>query len=316
MGQLEGALKVFAGTSNPALAERIAGHLGIPLGAALVDAFPDGETRVRIEENVRGTDVYVVQSTCAPVNQNLMQLLVMIDAMRRASAERVTAVIPYFGYARQEKKSSGREPITGKLVANLLQAAGTARVVTLDLHAPAVEGFFDVPVDHLRAAPLLAEALRKMDLQDPVVVSPDAGGVARAYEFSGRLGNASLAIVFKDRTAPDSVLPLRIVGDVDGRQAILVDDLISTGGTMVTASDALLAQGASATHACVTHAVLAQQAVDTLLQSSIESVFITDTVPLPDHPDNDALHVVDTSQLFAEAVRRIHDNESVSALFV
>ena len=173
-----------------------------------------------------------------------------------------------------------------------------------------------MPVDHLRAAPLLAEALRKMDLQDPVVVSPDAGGVARAYEFSGRLGNASLAIVFKDRTAPDSVLPLRIVGDVDGRQAILVDDLISTGGTMVTASDALLAQGASATHACVTHAVLAEQAVDTLLQSSIESVFITDTVPLLGHPDNDALHVVDTSKLFAEAVRRIHNNESVSALFV
>lgn len=195
-----------------------------------MDAFPDGETRVRIEENVRGTDVYVVQSTCAPVNQNLMQLLIMIDAMRRAPAERVTAVIPYFGYARQEKKSSGHEPITGKLVANLLQAAGTARVVTLDLHAPAVERFFDVPVDHLRAAPLLAEALRKMDPHYPVVVSPDTGGVARAYEFSGRLGNDSLAIVFKDRTAPDSVLPLRIVGDVDGRQAILVDDLISTGG--------------------------------------------------------------------------------------
>ena len=282
----------------------------------LVDAFPDGETRVRIEENVRGTDVYVVQSTCAPVNQNLMQLLIMIDAMRRASAERVTAVIPYFGYARQEKKSSGREPITGKLVANLLQAAGTARVVTLDLHAPAVEGFFDVPVDHLRAAPLLAEALRKMDLQDPVVVSPDAGGVARAYEFSGRLGNASLAIVFKDRTAPDSVLPLQIVGDVAGRQAILVDDLISTGATMVEASDALLAQGASATHACVTHAVLAEQAIEALLQSSLTSVFITDTVPLPEDSNNRALHVVDTSKLFAEAVRRIHNNESVSALFV
>jgi ribose-phosphate pyrophosphokinase len=316
VGQLESTLKVFAGTSNPALAERIAGHLGIPLGAALVDAFPDGETRVRIEENVRGTDVYVVQSTCAPVNQNLMQLLIMVDAMRRASAERVTAVIPYFGYARQEKKSSGREPITGKLVANLLQAAGTARVVTLDLHAPAVEGFFDVPVDHLRAAPLLADALRKMDLQDPVVVSPDVGGVARAYEFSGRLGNASLAIVFKDRTAPGSVRPLQIVGDVVGRQAILVDDLISTAGTMVSASDALLAQGTNATHACVTHAVLATQAVDTLVQSSIESVFVTDTVPLPERQDHDAFHVVDTSKLFAEAVRRIHNNESVSALFV
>ena len=316
MGQLEGTLKVFAGTSNPALAKRIAAHLGIPLGSALVDAFPDGETRVRIEENVRGADVYVVQSTCAPVDHNLMQLLIMIDAMRRASAERVTAVIPYFGYARQEKKSSGREPITGKLVANLLQAAGTARVVTLDLHAPAVEGFFDVPVDHLRAAPLLAEALRKMDLQDPVVVSPDAGGVARAYEFSGRLDSASLAIVFKHRTAPDSVRPLQVVGDVAGRQAILVDDLISTGATMVEASDALLAQGASATHACVTHAVLAEQAIERLLQSSLESVFITDTVPLPEHSSNHALHVVDTSKLFAEAVRRIHNNESVSALFV
>ncbi len=289
--------------------------MGLPLGAATIDRFPDGEGRVQIEENVRGTDVFVVQSTCAPVDENLMQLLIMIDALHRASAGRVTALIPYFGYGRQEKKTRGREPITAKLVANLLEAAGVARVLTMDLHAPAIQGFFDIPVDHLEAVPLLVGAIRAIAPDHPVVVSPDSGGVARADAFRSRLDGASLAIVFKDRTSPDSIQHLEIVGEVEGRTAIIVDDLISTANTLVEASRALLERGAKSAYACAAHPVLAGDAVATLTSSPIEQVFVTDTIPLPDAARGSRVTAVDTSALFAEAVRRIHNDESVTALF-
>lgn len=312
---MDGELKIFAGSSNRRLAQRIAQTLGRPLGKAVVDYYPDGEAHIQIQENVRGTDAFVVQSTCAPVDRNLMQLLIMIDALRRASADRVTALIPYFGYARQEKKTSGREPITAKLVANILEAAGASRIVTLDLHAPAVQGFFDIPVDHLLAGPLLAHAIDRMGLQKPVIVSPDAGGVPRAHDFSQRIDGAPLAVVFKNRTAADQIEHLQIVGDVDGRDAIVVDDQISTGHTLVEASEALLKRGARSVYACAVHPVFAGDAIQMLQNSSITHLFVTDTIPIEDGLVNGKIQLVNTHDLFGEAVRRIHNDESVTALF-
>lgn len=306
---------MFAGSSNRALAEQIAARLDQPLGSVTLKQFPDGEARVQINENVRGTDVFVIQSTSAPVDEHLMQLLIMIDALRRASAGRITAVIPYFGYARQEKKSTGREPITAKLVANLLEAAGATRVMTLDLHAPAVQGFFDIPVDHLQASPLLAEALRRVASNDLVVVSPDAGGVARAYDFSQRLKDASLAVIFKDRMAPDEIQTLTVVGEVAGRTAVIMDDLISTGGTIAEGARSLLARGATAVYACATHGVFAGRALEMLERSGLQRVFVTDSVPLHCNPHTDTITQVATAQLFAEAVRRVHNDESITELF-
>ena len=312
---LDGELKVFAGSSNRALAEDIAVRLDQPLGSVTLEQFPDGEARVQINENVRGTDVFVIQSTSAPVDEHLMQLLIMIDALRRASAGRITAVIPYFGYARQEKKSTGREPITAKLVANLLEAAGASRVMTLDLHAPAVQGFFDIPVDHLQASPLLAEALRSVVSDDLVVVSPDAGGVARAYDFSQRLDEASLAVVFKDRMAPDEVQTLTVVGEVAGRTAVLVDDLISTGGTIAEGARSLLDRGANAVYTCAIHGVFANGALSMLDASVVKRVFVTDSIPLFNGAQTDKIAQVATAKLFAEAVRRVHNDESITAMF-
>ena len=312
---LDGELKVFAGSSNRALAEHIAARLDQPLGSVRLEQFPDGEARVQINENVRGTDVFVIQSTSAPVDEHLMQLLIMIDALRRASAGRITAVIPYFGYARQEKKSTGREPITAKLVANLLEAAGANRVMTLDLHAPAVQGFFDIPVDHLQASPLLADALRRVVTDDLVVVSPDAGGVARAYDFSKRLDDASLAVVFKDRMAPDEIQTLTVVGEVAGRTAVIVDDLISTGGTLAEGARALLDRGANAIYACAIHGVFANGALPMLEGSGLQRVFVTDSIPLRNGVHTGKIAQVATAQLFAEAVRRVHNDESITALF-
>ena len=312
---LDGELKVFAGSSNRALAEQIATRLDQPLGSVTLEQFPDGEARVQINENVRGADVFVIQSTSAPVDEHLMQLLIMIDALRRASAGRITAVIPYFGYARQEKKSTGREPITAKLVANLLEAAGASRVMTLDLHAPAVQGFFDIPVDHLQASPLLADALHRVVTDDLVVVSPDAGGVARAYDFSQRLENASLAVIFKDRMAPDEIQTLTVVGEVAGRTAVLVDDLISTGGTIAEGARSLLDRGANAVYVCAIHGVFAGRALDMLERSGLERVFVTDSIPLHRNSHLCTIARVATAQLFAEAVRRVHNDESITALF-
>lgn len=312
---MDGELKIFSGSSNRGLAARIATTLGRPLGEARVEHFPDGEADIQILENVRGTDVFVVQSTCAPVDRNLMQLLIMIDALRRASAGRVTALIPYFGYARQEKKSTGREPITAKLVANILEAAGVSRMVTLDLHAPAVQGFFDIPVDHLLAAPLLADAIDRMGLQNPVIVSPDAGGVTRAHDFSQRVAGAPLAVVFKNRTAADRIEHLQIVGEVEGRDTIVVDDQVSTGHTLVEASEALRERGARSVYGCAVHPVFASDALERIQDSAIERLFITDTIPIEDGLMNGKIQLVHTHELFGEAVRRIHNDESVTALF-
>ena len=312
---LDGELKVFAGSSNLALAEQIAARLDQPLGSVTLTQFPDGEARVQINENVRGADVFVIQSTSAPVDEHLMQLLIMIDALRRASAGRITAVIPYFGYARQEKKSTGREPITAKLVANLLEAAGANRVMTLDLHAPAVQGFFDIPVDHLQASPLLADALRRVVSDELVVVSPDAGGVARAYDFSQRMDDSSLAVVFKDRMAPDEIQTLTVVGEVTGRTAVIVDDLISTGGTIAEGARSLLERGANAVYACAIHGVFANGALPMLGASGLQRIFVTDSIPLHNGSQGCKIDQVATAQLFAEAVRRVHNDESITAMF-
>ena len=306
---------VFGGSSNQPLAREICRHLGVSLGHALVSTFKDEETRVRIEENVRGADVFVIQSTCSPVDHHIMELLLMIDALRRASADRVTAVIPYYGYAKQEKKTAGREPISAKLVANLIATAGADRVVAMDLHAPAIEGFFDIPVDHLRANPIIADAARRrLQGQDLAIVSPDSGGVARAYDFSLRVGG-HLAIIAKQRPRPDVAKALEMVGDVQDKTAVIVDDMISTGGTLIEAADLLLARGAREVIACATHGIFAAAAVDLIAESSIKEVITTNTIPLADGRRRDKIHQVSVAPLLAEAIRRIHRHESVSALF-
>ena len=311
---MDGRLQIFAGNGHRGLAEQIVHSLESPLGRAVVDTWRNGETRVKLEENVRGSDVFVIQSLAAPVNHHLMELLIMIDAIRRASAARVTAVIPYFGYARQEKKTSGREPISAKLVANLLVTAGVDRVLTLDLHAAAIEGFFDIPVDHMRATPLLANEFRRMGLDDLVAVSPDAGGVARAEEFRSRAG-AGLAIISKNRPGADLNEVIEMVGDVDGKTAVIIDDMISTAGTLVQAADLLKQRGASTVLACAIHGVFAGDAARIIRESSIEHVYVTDTLPLPPDVASNQVTVLTVAPLLAEAITRIHKDLSISALF-
>lgn len=306
---------LFSGNAHPALAEEIAHFLGLSLGRALVATFKDGETRVRVEENVRGADVFVIQSLCSPVDHNIMELLFMIDALRRASAHRVTAVIPYYAYAKQERKTAGREPISAKLVANLITTAGADRVVTLDLHAPAIEGFFDIPVDHLRANPVLADAFRRrVPHDDFVIVSPDSGGVGRANDFRLRVGG-HLAIIAKQRPQPDMVEVIEMVGDVRGKTAVIVDDMISTGGTLIEAVDTLMERGAREVLACATHGIFAGGAAQLFQSSRISQVVVTNTLPLPDGAKGDKIHQVSVAPILAEAIRRIHRHESVSALF-
>jgi ribose-phosphate pyrophosphokinase len=313
----ERRMLVFSGRSNPSLAEEICRHLGIGLGRALVGSFKNEETRVRIEENVRGADVFVIQSTCSPVDHHIMELLLIIDALRRASADRVTAVVPYYGYAKQEKKTAGREPISAKLVANLIATAGADRVVALDLHAAAIEGFFDIPVDHLRASPMMAGAFRQhlgTDDEDIVVVSPDSGGVARANDFRTRVGG-TLAIIAKQRPQPDMAEVLEMVGDVRGKTAVIVDDMISTGGTLIEAADVLVERGAAAVYACATHGIFAGGAADLTQESRIKEVITTNTIPLADGRRRSKIQQISVAPLLAEAIRRIHRRESVSALF-
>jgi ribose-phosphate pyrophosphokinase len=319
MGEAMDRLQVFSGSAHPALAQAIAGHLGTPLGGATVSEYKNGETRVCIEESVRGADVFVVQPTCHPVNQHLMELLIMVDAIKRASAARITAVIPYYGYAKQEKKSRSREPITAKLVADLLQVAGANRILTCDLHAPAIEGFFNIPVDHLQGRRMLADRCHELDLPHPVVVAPDAGRVGWAVEMRDRLGDrAELAIIAKQRPTADKVFTVEMVGDVRGRTALLIDDMIMTGGTLVAAAEMLLSRGASAVYACATHAAFAPGTRDLLEKSPFTSVLISDTVPLAsgDYDEEySKIEVISIAPLFAEAILHIHEDTSVSALF-
>lgn len=310
---MEGRLQVFTGNAHPELAEAICRELETDLGRAMVAKFQNGETRVKLDENVRGADVFVVQPTSEPVNDYIMELLLMIDALRRASADRITAVIPYYGYAKQEKKTSGREPISAKLVANLLTTAGADRVLSIDLHSPAIEGFFDIPVDHLRATPLLARAFRAAVPGEIVVVSPDAGGVGRAQDFRTR-AKGSLAIISKQRPDVDKTEMLDIVGDVDGKTAVIVDDMISTGGTLVEAVKLLKSRGADKIYVCATHGIFAGEAMNLIAESDIDELFVTDTIPLPqDTPEK--VTVVSVAPLLAEAIMRTHKGMSISALF-
>lgn len=312
---MDGRLQVFSANANRPLADAIVQDLGIPLGRALVGAFRNGETRVRIEENVRGSDVFIVQPMCTPVNQHLMDLLITIDAMRRASAGRITAVIPYYGYAKQEKKTAGREPISAKLVANLLVTAGVDRILTVDLHAAAIEGFFDIPVDHLRAAPILANYIKREGFQDIVVVSPDAGGVARADDFRSRIGGG-LAIFSKMRHAPDTAAMLDMVGEVAGKVAIIVDDMISTGGTLIEAAHQLRERGATAVFAAAVHGVFADGALAQIAASPIERLWVTDTLKIDRQIATESrIAVLSVAPLLAQAIQRIHKDLSVSSLF-
>lgn len=311
---MDARLQVFAGNSNRSLAHEIVGTLSVNVGRALVGQFKNGETRVKLEENVRGCDVFVLQSLSNPVDHHLMELLIMIDALRRASAARITAVVPYYGYAKQEKKMSGREPITAKLVANLIVEAGAHRMLTMDLHAPAIEGFFDIPVDHLQAGPLLVDYFRSRDLTNVVAVSPDAGGVGRANRFRERIG-ASLAIIAKQRPEPDVSEVIEMVGDVEGKTAVIVDDMISTGGTLVEAAKTLRARGASRVFACATHGIFAGAAFAEIAKSPLEEIVITNTLPPPQEAAATRIRTISVGPLFAEAIMRIHKDLSLSTLF-
>jgi ribose-phosphate pyrophosphokinase len=308
-------LKLFAGNANTDLAREICAFLSVPLGAALVKRFSDGETNVDIGENVRGADVFIVQPTCPPVNDHLVELLVLMDALKRSSANRVTAVIPYYGYARQDRKVLPRAPITAKLVADLLTAAGVSRVLTMDLHAGQIQGFFNIPVDHLYAAPVMLEYIKANWDNDIVIVSPDAGGVERARAFAKRL-NATLAIIDKRRTGPNDSRVMNIIGDVEEKTAVLLDDMVDTAGTMVQGADALRASGAKRVFACATHPVLSGPAIERLEKSVIEQLVVTNTIPLGKKAACTKIRVLSVAGLLGEAIKRIHFNDSVSSLFV
>jgi len=309
-------LKIFSGNSNIPLAREICGHLAVPLGSAKVKNFSDGEIMVEIGENVRGRDVYIIQSTCAPTNNNLMELLVMTDALKRASAARITAVIPYFGYARQDRKVAPRTPITSKLVADLIATAGIHRVLTIDLHAGQIQGFFNIPVDHLYAAPVMLDEIRARFAERVVVVSPDAGGTERARAFAKRL-DAGLAIIDKRRSGPNVSEVMHIIGDVAGEICIIVDDMIDTAGTLCQAAKALKDKGAREVYACATHAVLSGPALERINESCLEEVVVTNSIPLDDKARAcPKLRVLSVADLLAEAIRRINGDESVSSLFV
>lgn len=307
-------MKVFCGSANRALGEEIAVELGFPLGRVTIRRFEDGEIYARVEESVRGADAFVVQPTCPPVNENLMELLITVDALRRASAGRITAVIPYYGYARQDKKHGPREPITGRLVADLLQSAGVDRVLALDLDADQIEGFFSIPVDHLRGLPLFADYLRARDLGRGIVVAPDDGAVKSAHRLAERLG-LPLAVVFQRRAEAVKQV-VQVVGDVDGCVPILIDRMITTGGTICSALDALVAAGARpAAYVCATHPVFVEGAVALLSRSDIRELVVTNSIPLGPDKQIPHLQVLSAAPLIAQAMRNIHRNESVSTLF-
>lgn len=309
-------LKVFAGNAHPALAQEICEALGLKQSQAKVKLFSDGEIYLQLKENVRGEDVFVIQPTCTPVDRNMMELLLMIDALKRSSAQRITAVLPYYGYARQDRKDKPRVPISAKLIAALLETAGADRVLTLDLHAAQIQGFFDIPVDHLFAMPVMIEYFRSQDMTALTVVSPDAGGVERARAFAKRLG-APLAIIDKRREEANVAEVMNVVGDVSGRNCLLVDDLIDTAGTLVKGAEALLVKGAASVSACATHAVLSGPAVSRIEESELKEVVVTNSIPLSEEArKSSCIKSLSIAQLMADAIRSIHEETSVSNLFV
>ncbi len=310
-------IKIFTGSANRPLAEAIGRYVDVPLGQAEIGRFSDGEVQVEITENVRGGDVFVIQSTCTPGNDHLMELLLMLDAFKRASARRITAVVPYYGYARQDRKVAPRVPISAKLVADLITTAGASRVLTVDLHAGQIQGFFDVPVDNVYATPVLLEYLRgRIGRRDVTVISPDAGGVERARAFAKRL-DANLAIIDKRRARPNEVAEMQIIGEVDGRVAVIVDDMVDTAGTLAAAAEAVRGAGAPLVLACATHPVLSGNAIPRLAKSSIDELIVTDTIPLrPEATKLSKLHVLSVAPLLGEAIRRTHEEASISSLFI
>lgn len=311
-----GEIKIFGGRAHPSLTREICDYLNLPQGNSTAFNFSDGETFCQIDENVRGSDVFIVQPTCRPVNENLMELLILLDAFKRSSASRVTAVLPYYGYARQDKKDQPRVPITSKLVADLISRAGADRVLTMDLHASQIQGFFDVPVDHLFAAPVLLEAIRELALPNLMIVSPDAGGVERARAIAKRL-EAGLAIIDKRRTAPNVAEVMHIIGEVEGRDVLILDDIIDTAGTLTKTVDALRAEGARRIFAAGVHGVLSGPALQRIEQSPLEQVLITNTTPVEEKlAKSSKLRALSVAPLLGEAIRRIHENSSVSSLFV
>lgn len=311
-------IKIFAASASRRMAERISECLGLPMGKSEVGTFSDGEISVSLFESVRGSDCFIIQSTCAPVNNNLMELLIMIDAMKRASAARITAVMPYFGYARQDRKAKARDPISAKLCADLIATAGADRVLTMDLHAPQIQGFFNIPVDHLLGVPLLASHMRDSIGPDPeeyVVVSPDLGSVTRARSFATRIG-CPIAIVDKRREKANVSEVMHIIGDVRDKNVVLVDDMIDTAGTLCNAADAIVASGARHVYSCATHAVLSGPAVERISNSPIEKLVLLDTIPLPPEKELPNITVLSAAPLFAEAIERIYEDKPVSPMFV
>ncbi len=310
-------LRIFTGNSNPALAKKICSYLEIPLGDAYVGRFPDGEIDVKVNEDIRGADVFLVQSVCPPVNENLMELLIMIDCVKRASAARVTAVIPYYGYARKDRKDEGRVPITAKLVANLITTAGVDRVLAMDLHAPQIQGFFDIPVDHIYAFPVLANYYKELQIPEVMVVSPDVGGIKIAKAYSKKL-NIRMAVVDKRRIGPEETEVGFVIGDVEGKNVIMIDDIIATGGSIAQAARVLRDKGAKDIYVGTTHPILCGAAAEKLMDAPIKEVAITDTIPVNERAKTlgKKLKVLTIAELLGEAIKRIHTNQSVSALFV
>lgn len=307
-------IKIFSGNSNKELAQKIADLVGVPLGDSVVTSFSDGEISVNINETVRGADVFIIQSTCAPVNENLMEMLIMIDAFKRASAGRITAVIPYYGYARQDRKAKARDPITAKLVANIIVAAGVDRVLTMDLHAAQIQGYFDIPLDHLLGVPILAEHFQKKNIEDLVVVSPDLGSVTRARNFASML-DAPIAIIDKRRPKANVSEVMNIIGDIKGKNVILIDDMIDTAGTIVNGAKALKEFGAKDVYACCTHPVFSGPALERIKDSVIKEMVVLDTIPLDEEKMADNITRRSVAPIFAKAIKKIFFNESVSKLF-
>lgn len=313
--KLENELGLFSGRANGELASKIAKHIGVPLGKMELTSFSDKETYVKISENIRGKDIFLIQPTSPPANENLMELLIMIDAFQRSSARRITAVIPYYGYGRQDRKDEPRVPITAKLVANLITTAGADRVLTMDLHAAQIQGFFDIKVDHLFAAPVFVDYFTSKNLKNLVVLSPDMGGVRRVRAYANRLG-ASLAVIDKRRTGANKAEVLNVVGKVEGRQILIVDDMIDTGGTLIAAVQVLQKKGVQGIYASGTHPVLSGNAYEMVDRSSLEELVVTDTIPLKQEKIKTKIKVLSVAPLLGEAIRRIHENKSVSSLFV